>query len=57
MTVSDTNNAIVEDLFHKYVGEKASAGKYSAAWKKARGQIQESPEMRAELVAKLKTLV
>lgn len=57
LTVSDKNEAKVEDLIHKYIGEKASAGKCSVDWKKARVQIKENSEMKAELIAQLKTLV
>jgi hypothetical protein len=57
LTVSDKNKAEVDEIIHEYIGEKASAGKCSADWKKARLEIQENPKMRIELIAKLKTLV
>lgn len=57
VTVSDKNEAKIEETIHKYIGEKSSLGKCSADWKKARVQIQESPEMKAELIAELKKLI
>jgi hypothetical protein len=57
VTVSDKNETKIEEVIHKYIGEKSSLGKCSADWKKARVQIQESPEMKAELIAELKKLI
>ena len=57
LTVSDKNKAEVDEIIHEYIGEKASAGKCSADWKKARLEIQGNPKMRVELIAKLKILV
>jgi len=57
VTVSEKNEAKIEEVIHKYIGEKSSLGKCSADWKKANVQIKESPEMKAELIAKLKTLI
>lgn len=56
LTVSDQNKAKIEGIIHNYIGEKSSLGKCSANWKKARVEINESPKMKAELIAKLKTL-
>jgi hypothetical protein len=56
LTVSDKNEAKIEEIIHKYIGETSNLGKCSADWKKARVQIQENLEMKAELIAKLKTL-
>jgi hypothetical protein len=57
VTVSDKNETKIEEVIHKYIGEKSSLGKCSADWKKARVQIQERPEMKAELIAELKKLI
>jgi hypothetical protein len=57
VTVSNKNEAKIEEAIHKYIGEKSSLGKCSADWKKARVQIKESPEMKAELIAELKKLI
>ena len=54
--VTDKNKAKIDDLIHKYIGEQSSYGRCSTDWKKARVQIKESPKMKAELIAKLKTL-
>ncbi|TRO43993.1 hypothetical protein E2P42_01905 [Candidatus Bathyarchaeota archaeon] len=56
VTISDDNKTKIDDVIHKYIGEQASYGKCSADWKKARVEIKESPKMKAELIAKLKTL-
>ena len=55
--VTDANKGKVDEVIHKYIGEQSSYGRCSADWKKARREIQESPEMRKELIAKLKMLV
>ena len=54
--VTDKNKAKIDDIIHKYIGEQSSYGRCSTDWKKARVQIKESPKMKAELIAKLKTL-
>ena len=56
LTVTDTNKAKIDEVIHKYIGEKSSYGRCSADWKKARIEIKESPKMKTELIAKLKTL-
>jgi hypothetical protein len=55
--VTDTNKGKIDEVIHKYIGEQSSYGRCSADWKKARKQIKESPEMKQELIAQLKTLV
>jgi len=55
--VTDKNKETIDRVIHKYIGEQSSYGRCSADWRKARKEIQESPEMRKELIQKLKTLV
>ena len=55
VTITDKNKPKIDNVIHKYIGE-SSYGNCSADWKKARVQINESPKMKAELIAKLKTL-
>ena len=55
--VTDTNKGKIDGVIHKYIGEQSSYGRCSADWRKARKEIQESPEMRKELIEKLKALV
>ena len=55
--VTTKNKAKIDDFIHNYVGEKSRLGQCSPDWKKARDEIKESPKMKAELIAKLKTLV
>ena len=55
--VTEKNKEKIDGVIHKYIGEQSSYGRCSADWRKARKEIQESPEMRKELIEKLKTLV
>ncbi len=55
--VTDANKDKIDKVIHKYIGEQSSYGRCSADWRKARKEINESPEMRSELIQKLKTLV
>jgi hypothetical protein len=55
--VTDTNKGKIDGVIHKYIGEQSSYGRCSADWRKARKEINESPEMRKELIEKLKALV
>jgi len=57
LEVTDANKEKIDAVIHKYIGEQSSYGNCSADWKKARVEIKESPKMKAELIAKLKTLV
>jgi len=56
VTITDKNKAKIDSVIHKDIGEQSSYGNCSANWKKARVQIKESPKMKGELIAKLKTL-
>jgi hypothetical protein len=56
VTITDDNKAKIDDIIHKYIGGQSSYGRCSADWKKARVKIKESRKMKAELIAKLKTL-
>ena len=55
--VTDNNKEKIDQVIHKYIGEQSRYGRCSADWRKARKEINESPEMRKELIEKLKTLV
>ena len=56
VTITDKNKAKIDDVIHKYIGEQSSCGNCYADWKKARVEIRESSNMKAELIAKLKTI-
>jgi hypothetical protein len=56
VNVTDANKGEIDDVIHKYIGEQSSYGRCSAKWRKARKEINESPEMRSELIQKLKAL-
>jgi len=57
VNVTDKNKGKIDEVIHKYIGEQSSYGRCSADWRKARKEIQESPEMKKELIEKLKALV
>jgi hypothetical protein len=55
--VTDANKDKIDEVIHKYISEQPSYGRCSADWRKARKEINASPEMRSELIEKLKALV
>jgi len=56
VNVTDANKSEIDQVIHKYIGEQSSYGRCSADWRKARKEIKESPEMRSELIQKLRAL-
>jgi len=56
VNVTDANKGEIDDVIHKYIGEQSSYGRCSADWRKARKEINGSPEMRNVLIQKLKAL-
>jgi len=56
VTATEKNKGKIEEVIHKYIGEQSSYGRCSADWKKARVEINENPEMKKELIEKLKAL-
>jgi hypothetical protein len=56
VNLTEANKSEIDDVIHKYIGEQSSYGRCSADWRKARKEINESPEMRSELIQKLKAL-
>ena len=57
VNVTDENKGKIDEVVHKYISEQSSYGRCSADWRKARKEINASPEMRIELIEKLKALV
>ena len=57
VNVTDRNKGKIDEVIHKYIGEQSSYGRCSADWRKARKEIYASPEMKKELIEKLKALV
>jgi hypothetical protein len=55
--LTDANKDKIDEVIHKYISEQSSYGRCSADWRKARKEINASPEMRSELIEKLKALV
>ncbi|MEM2098836.1 MAG: hypothetical protein QXU99_03695 [Candidatus Bathyarchaeia archaeon] len=56
VAVTEANSKKIDDVIHKYIGEQVSLGRCSVDWRKARKEINESPQMRKELIEKLKAL-
>jgi len=56
VNITDANKSEIDQIIHKYVSEQSHYGRCSADWRKARKEINESPEMRSELIQKLKAL-
>jgi hypothetical protein len=57
VNVTDANKGKIDEVIHEYIGEQSSYGRCSADWRKARKEINESPEMRSEIIQKLKALI
>jgi len=57
VNVTDANKDEIDEVIHKYISEQSSYGRCSADWRKVRKEINASPEMRSELIGKLKALV
>ncbi len=57
VNVTDKNKGKIDEVIHKYIGEQSSYGRCSADWRKARKEINASPEMKKELIEKLKALI
>jgi len=55
--VTDANRDKIDEVIHKYISDQSSYGRCSADWRKARKDINASPQMRSELIEKLKALV
>jgi hypothetical protein len=56
LEVREENAEAIEEVIHEYVGEQSKYGRCSADWRKARKEVQADPDMRAELVEKLRSL-
>ena len=54
--VTDENQEKIDKVIHKYIGDQSSYGRCSADWKKASKEIKANPELKTELILKLKTL-
>jgi ABC-type iron transport system FetAB ATPase subunit len=48
------NQEKIDKIIHKYIGEQSSYGRCSADWKKASKEIKANPEMKNDLISKLK---
>jgi hypothetical protein len=54
--VTDENQEKIDKFIHKYIGDQSSNGRCSANWKKASKEIKANPELKNELISKLKAL-
>jgi hypothetical protein len=57
VNVTDKNKDKIDEVIHKYISEQSNYGRCSADWRKTRKEINASPEMKKELIEKLKALV
>jgi hypothetical protein len=57
VNVTEANKGKIDEVIHEYLGEQSSYGRCSTDWRKARKEINESPEIRSELIQKLKALI
>ena len=56
LEVNEENQEKIDKVIHKYIGDQSSYGRCSADWKKASKEIKANPELKKELILKLKTL-
>ena len=54
--VTDENREKIDDVIHKFIGEKSSYGRCSSDWKKARKEIKADEEVKQELVERLRKI-
>jgi len=54
--VNEDNEARVEEVIHKYIGEQSKYGRCSSDWRKASKEVRDDPAMRQELIEALQTL-
>jgi hypothetical protein len=54
--VTEENHEKIDKFIHNFIGEQSSYGRCSADWKKATKEIKANPELKKELVLKLKAL-
>jgi len=52
--VTAKNQARVDDIIHKYIGDKATYGRCSAQWKSAKETVQGDPQKMQELLSQLR---
>ena len=57
ININDANRDKIDEVIHKYIGEQSRYGRCSADWRKARKEIKANPQMRSELIQKLKALI
>jgi hypothetical protein len=57
LEVTDKNREKIDDVIHRFIGEKSSYGRCSSDWKKARKEIKTDVEMKQELVKRLLKIV
>jgi len=53
--VSDGNREKIDEVIHKFIGEKAAYGRCSPNWSKARKEVQADEQMRKELIERLRS--
>ena len=54
--ITAKNKARVDDIIHRYIGDKAAYGRCSAQWKSAKTTVQGNPQRMQELVSQLRSV-
>jgi hypothetical protein len=54
--VTAANQARLDHIIHKYIGDKATYGRCSAEWKSAKATFQGNPQKMQELLSQLRSV-
>ena len=52
--VTETNQERIDRFIHECIGDQSKYGRCSSDWKKASKEIKANPELKKELILKLK---
>ena len=52
--VTDKNRDKIDEIIHRYVGEKSRYGRCSAQWRKALEEIESDKALKTELIEQLR---
>ena len=57
ININDANKDKIDEIIHKYIGQQSRYGRCSVDWRKARKEIKTNPQMKSELIQKIKALI
>ena len=52
--VTEKNQEKIDKFIHEYIGQQSSYGHCSPDWKKASKEIKANPQMKKDIISKLK---